>query len=269
MDIAAVLTTVGASNIFVVLANLGRYVAIHWPFRYDQLASRKNIAIVISSAWFFFFCVGLCPVLGWNNWSSDANCDFISVMSIGLSFIVVVIYMSMFFGLLLVNARIFWTASKHAKRIAGARNHLRIPAVGLPTVDESVRSQSSVTASDSRTSCEDESSTSSVTSTSSGRTQRKLSRSSINVKAARVVPIVVGVYGLCHFPTACVMTHQLILRLQGHDSHSICTIFSYVLILTFLNSGMNPLIYYLAMPGFRDSYRKLLCSWGTRRDQSP
>ena len=268
IHINAVLTTVGASNIFVVTANLDRYVAIHWPFHYDKFV-RRRVSIIVGG-WTFFMVIGLLPVFGWNDFKPGLDCDFISVMALGLCFIVVIVYMSMFFILLFLNVRIFWTARRQAKRIASEKQRLNMPSVISMDRDSAMRClRQPITASQrSRTSsvCEESVSSTSGGSTTHQRALRRVSRA--NIKAARVVAIVVGVYGLCHFPSACVIATQLILRLQGHDPHSLYVVFSYIIILTFLNSGMNPLIYYITIPGFRGAYKRLLCPRIRRRRRS-
>ena len=80
-----------------------------------------------------------------------------------------------------------------------------------------------------------------------------------NLKALKAVTTVVIAYTICHLPAAVMLVVHLASRMTGAETEKFHEPFMCILAITYLNSAMNPFIYYRIIPPFRYEVRRLLC----------
>ena len=227
-----------ASALNLSILTLERFCAIRFPLmhRTGRIFTSKRKLIILLSSWFYTSITACLPVMGWRNYSTsvaNGECQFDFKIGYAL-FQLCVNFISPLVFIIILN---IWI--------------LRIARKGLPSRLLS-RKSSSGTQRILRKS--------SGTSASYRQKQvgRKLSKQvsanspEANKKAAKIIATLVGVFACCWLPYIVNVTINI--SCKGCSPREIT---SATMILVFLNSAINPILYGIYKPQIRSSLKEV------------
>lgn len=205
--------------------SIDRYQAISAPLRYyDKMRPRRAFAI-IAGIWLYSLTFTVVGMVGWPFYEHsviDGMCYFnihpyYSVVSSAVNFIVPTIVMCV------VYFKIYRIASEHAHRIV----------------------QQEVTTSVASCSNED-----------SGNITSEKKRIKRGVKAAKTIAIIVSAFLLCWMPMTLMSTISSLCE-DCIPANVYPGVFNSLLVLAYLNSALNPILYSFLNREFREAFIKL------------
>ncbi|XP_028840214.1 adenosine receptor A2b [Denticeps clupeoides] len=224
------------SSIFSLLAvAIDRYLAVKIPLRYKELVTGKRAREIIAILWILSFAIGLVPFLGWNK--KDTSCGqngsaapenatlgFLRSCRLQCLFESVVdmrymVYFN-FFGCVLPPLLIM--LGIYAKIFAVARRQLRQIELKCTVAN--------------------------------GEGQHPQGFLQREIRAAKSLSIIVGLFALCWLPV-----HILnCLTLFYGDLRKPAGVMYVAIVLSHANSAVNPIIYAYRIQDFRVTFRKIL-----------
>ncbi|XP_067666910.1 adenosine receptor A2b-like [Haliotis asinina] len=118
--LGVVFTFVCCSIYHLALLTVDRFVKIVFPYRYQDVISRKSVSIMSAAIWVFSVNFGLIPAYGWRDTPgpSEPACSLLGVLTTG--YIQVGLFVN-FFPLLVIcilYMKIFLVARRHSRAIA-------------------------------------------------------------------------------------------------------------------------------------------------------
>ncbi|XP_064599412.1 dopamine D2-like receptor [Liolophura sinensis] len=215
-----IIVSCGSSIATLMLISVDRYIAIEKPYIYKRVMSKTRSKILCTAVWTYAMANGSLPLLGLNRWSPCVDCTFTLVLPAPfIAFILGhIIIAVVIIGTL--NLKIFLTANAVSREI-----RQQIATVNRePTSDKLFLK---------------------------------------NKKAAAALAMVFGAYAICNLPFAIFMIWEVyVLNASSSRIKSAPSSFHVFRIgttfLSFINSGINPIIYHRRMPEFRRAFRKIL-----------
>lgn len=208
----------------LMAVSLDRFFAISWPLRYYNVMKRKLALLVIAIIWLYslaFTTVGMVFWRPYENSVIQGSCYFnINEYYSAVSSAVNFILPTVIMCVIYFN--IYKIASAHAHRIAKQEV--------LPSV----------------LSCSND---------DSGTTTSEKKRISKNIKAAKTIAIVVSTFLLCWMPLTLTsmigaLCRECFFAVNVH-------LWTVLVLLSYANSAMNPILYSFFNKEFRESFKKL------------
>lgn len=222
----AYLIAAPTSILNLMAVSIDRYQAISNPLRYyDKMRPRRAMAI-IAAIWLYSFAFTVAGMAGWPYYEQsvrDGMCYFnispyYSVVSSAMNFIFPTMVMCV------IYFKIYLIARAHAQRLV----------------------QHEVPVTTAATSCSNE---------DSGTMTSEKKRLKRNIKAAKTIAIIVSTFLLCWVPFTLVST---ITSLCQHCIALLPEVFNSLLVVAYMNSALNPILYSFLNREFRDAFKKLL-----------
>lgn len=240
--IACFVLVLTQNSIFSLLAiAVDRYIAIKNPLRYNSLVTGSRAKGIIGLCWVLSTCIGLMPMIGWNNGLNTTNTNSSDGCPEGLTVclfekVVNMDYMIYFnfFGCVLVPLIIMMVI--YLNIFMAARRQLRL--IGLKVSNLPAPGDITPSSSTSRSTLQKE------------------------VHAAKSLAIIVGLFALCWLPLHIINTYN---HLCEEDRRSHDLLMYIAIILSHANSVVNPLIYAYRIREFRQTFRRILYQHILRR----
>lgn len=193
-----------------------RFIAIKNPFFYQEYMTKKVAVIMITVSWVLAIIIGLIPVFGWNlGPMKDNKCAFVAVIDFDY-----MVYFN-FFGFVLVPLIVMFMIYSYIFYIV-RQQMAKICALEVIQKSE---------------------------------TQKLKSRFKREVKAAKSLAVVFGVFALCWLP----------IHILNSISH-LCKSCSYpinlllaAILLSHINSIINPFLYAIGNSQFQVAFKKMFC----------
>ncbi|XP_048256064.1 adenosine receptor A3-like isoform X2 [Haliotis rufescens] len=118
--LGVVFTFVGCSIYHLALLTLDRFVQIVYPYRYQDIITRRSVSIMSAAIWVFSVNLGLIPAYGWRDTPgpSEPACSLLGVLTAGY------IQMGLFFTFVplvvicVLYMKIFLVVRRHSRAIA-------------------------------------------------------------------------------------------------------------------------------------------------------
>ncbi|CAH2295416.1 adenosine receptor A2a [Pelobates cultripes] len=230
--IACFVLVLTQSSIFSLLAIAAdRYIAIRIPLRYNSLVTSQRANIIIAVCWLLSFIIGLTPMLGWHknfDNSNETNKTNTSTMSPTCSppmleclfeSVVTMDYMVYYNFFACVLVPLLLMLGIYLRIFMAARRQLKQMELKVVCGE---RSRSTL--------------------------QRE-------VHAAKSLAIIVGLFALCWLPLHIINCFNLFC--EGCDRPPTWLMY-FAILLSHVNSVVNPLIYAYRIREFRHTFRKIL-----------
>lgn len=198
-----------------------RFVAIKEPFFYERNLTIKASIIIISITWVLAIIIGLVPVFGWNLGSEGFNnCNFVAVIDMNY-----MVYFN-FFGFVLTPLIIMFLIYSYIFYII-KQQMAKIAA--LEMVQESEQQ----------------------------RARRKFKK---EVKAAKSLAIVIGIFAVCWLPIHILNSISLFCRSGCSLNWDVYGKFLLTaILLSHVNSAVNPFLYAIGNSQFQIAFKKMFC----------
>ena len=207
--------------VYISGMSIDSFVAIHWPFRYHSLITKKRAAIVCLCINTYTGIIAALPLLGWSRFEPEHHCILANIY---YSFYVRVFGGGMIqitiFCITVIYGLIGRTAIKQKNKITAI------------TFVEVIQKKG---------------------------TSNKMSSWKSHTKAAKNLLIVIVVFTICTLPysvTISVITTPKIPEKPRSSLSDTAELISLTLVL--MNSAVNPLIYNIKFPKFRKAFKILL-----------
>lgn len=199
-----------------------RFIAIKSPYFYQQHLTIKTAVIISVIAWVGGIIVGFVPMFGWNlGPMADNKCAFVSVIDMKY-----MVYFN-FFGFVLTPLVIMFLIYLYIYMI--------------------VRQQLIKIAALERTNQTD---------------QRKQSLNfSKEVKAAKSLAVVIGMFAVCWLPIH--ILNSITLLCKGENCQYHLNLLLAAILLSHINSAINPFLYAIGNSQFQVAFKKMFCGTHT------
>ncbi|XP_067667624.1 G-protein coupled receptor 12-like [Haliotis asinina] len=118
--IGAVFIFLSGSVYHLTLLTVDRFVKIVFPYRYQDVMTRKSVSIMSATIWIFSVNLGLLPSYGWRDYPppSEPPCSFLGVLHTGFLRFALVVFLFPVFVIAILYSKIFLVARRHARAIA-------------------------------------------------------------------------------------------------------------------------------------------------------
>ncbi|XP_046354647.2 adenosine receptor A3-like isoform X1 [Haliotis rufescens] len=118
--IGAVFIFISSSVYHLSLLTGDRFVKIVFPYRYQDVITRKSVSIMSAAIWVFSVNLGLLPSYGWRDYPppSEPPCSFLGVLHNGFLRFGLVVFLFPVFVIAILYSKIFMVARRHARAIA-------------------------------------------------------------------------------------------------------------------------------------------------------
>ncbi|XP_067667623.1 rhodopsin, GQ-coupled-like [Haliotis asinina] len=118
--IGAVFIFISGSVYHLALLTVDRFVKIVFPYRYQDVMTRKSVSIMSAAIWVFSVNLGLLPSYGWRDYPppSEPPCSFLGVLHTGFLRFGLVVFLLPVFVIAILYSKIFLVARRHARAIA-------------------------------------------------------------------------------------------------------------------------------------------------------
>ncbi|XP_067666561.1 adenosine receptor A3-like [Haliotis asinina] len=120
MRLGVVFTFVCCSVNHLALLTVDRFVKIVFPYRYQDIISRKSVSIISAAIWVFSVNLGLIPAYGWRHTPepSEPACSLLGVLTAGyIQMGLSIIYLP-FVLICILYMKIFLVVRRHSRAIA-------------------------------------------------------------------------------------------------------------------------------------------------------
>ena len=221
------IATIGSAFNIKLIA-LDRYFHITRPLLYERLVTERRVLVAIGCAWLAAFLIGGTPIV-FNTFQTARVCTLEEVVpTVFRSYICASIFVVCCFLIFVVYAEIGWLSHRTLKTISQTRGNLAWPQTHNGTgPGEASAAQAPRLASNPR------------------RPQRG------SFKAVKLFVVVFGCLVVCWSP-------YFIVEMIGVFKKVDKGVYQYCLILGFLNSGVNALVYPLFSKDFRRALKRML-----------
>ncbi|XP_053326377.1 adenosine receptor A2a [Spea bombifrons] len=221
--IACFVLVLTQSSIFSLLAIAAdRYIAIRIPLRYNSLVTSQRANAIIAVCWLLSFIIGLTPMLGWHKPMSQAiNSSRCSPQMLECLFesVVTMDYMVYYNFFACVLVPLLLMLGIYLRIFMAARRQLKQMEL--------------------KVSCGE-------------RSRSTLQR---EVHAAKSLAIIVGLFALCWLPLHIINCFTLLCK---ECARAPMWLMYFAILLSHINSVVNPLIYAYRIREFRHTFRKIL-----------
>ncbi|XP_074595626.1 adenosine receptor A2b-like isoform X1 [Brevipalpus obovatus] len=239
LSLLVVLCTISILNLVAV--SLDRFWAILYPLNYHSQMSSRAARIIIISCWILGALVGFLPLFGWNQGKKGPECYFLRIMDYG--FLVFLFFATIVFPafiMLFVYLRIYLVVVNHSSLFDQKDSCKSDGSSKISNGDRVVYTiETSDTDSDFR------------------MTESKVS--SFNrreVKKARKLAMIVAFFMICWIP---LYLSNTIMAFSKESIKTPLWLLDTLIIMSHLNSAINPLLYAYHMKDFREAMKNFLC----------
>ena len=250
-----VLLNLSASMFHIVIIAIDRYIASFHPFTYESITLNKcQVWLEIILTWLISLTVAFLPSMGIGASSQSGTrkltgvCLFAETLHPQYAlFYASCIFCSSFVIVTVLYTRLYLLARNHIKRIA-ALDVISWEASNSSNI-ESISEDSKVTNVESVST----QSVDNAVQNNYNRSNARQRRTAMELKAAKVMGIVVGVLYVCWLPNVILMVITAVCRKCSNQFSVTVIIF-----IVYMNSGLNPIIYYSRLKTYRQATKRML-----------
>ncbi|XP_067666911.1 adenosine receptor A2b-like [Haliotis asinina] len=118
--LGSVFTSVCCSVDHLALLTVDRFVKIVFPYRYQDIISRKSVSIISAAIWVFSINLGLIPAYGWRHRPGPCEpaCSLLGVLTTGYIQMGLSLVLLPFVVICILYMKIFLVARRHSRAIA-------------------------------------------------------------------------------------------------------------------------------------------------------
>ncbi|KAJ8297564.1 hypothetical protein KUTeg_024095 [Tegillarca granosa] len=112
------------------LIAIDRYIAIFYPFRYQEWITMPRMIAYTVGLWIISCVIGLLPLAGWSNW--DGRCTLTEVIDYSYLAFWSVVCFTIGLVILVIYIRIFILTQKHFRQIKAAQITISSNMTSIP-----------------------------------------------------------------------------------------------------------------------------------------
>ena len=227
------------SILHLCFLSVDRFIAIHSPFQYPFLVTKRRVSLILPLLWIFPIVALHLPIADISFRGQVYGCSIRghtpTHSQMFYTFIMVAVFVAAPFSIMLItHAYVFTVAFRHARRL------------GL--MERSVRAISKGKQFDGCSSSRESTSKSIANSLEFNSLRRE-------IKSAKTFALIVGAFLLCYLPFITAATYR-----KYSGSHSISNNTIILTWIAFSNSFCNPLLYGVRYTQFRKAFKRLCCN---------
>lgn len=198
-----------------------RFIAIKSPYFYQEYLTIRVAIIIVIVAWISGVIVGFVPLFGWNlGPMADNKCAFVKVIDMKY-----MVYFN-FFGFVLIPLLIMFLIYLYIFFIVRQQLH-KIAALEVINHNEQ---------------------------------KKQTMKFAKEVKAAKSLAVVIGVFALCWLPIHILNSISLLCRGSNCVYH--INLLLAAILLSHINSAVNPFLYAIGNSQFQIAFKKMFCGKG-------
>ncbi|XP_071790583.1 adenosine receptor A2a-like [Asterias amurensis] len=219
------------STFSLIGVTVDRYIAVAFPLKYPGIMTTRRALATIVGSWILAGIVGFLPVVGWNRGEPEVpRCIFMEVIDMKyMAFNCLVVIFVPFTVMLVLYGFIYRAIRKQLRRVGISGGMLSNPPStisGVTTVGNA-----------------------------NVRRKRRFSAYKRDVKAVKSVGVIILVFAFCWLPLSIINTRT---ALCPDCTPPSATVFNVIIVLSHVNSAVNPFIYAYGKD-FRVAYKRTIC----------
>ena len=235
---SAGLTIAFISILHLCFLSVDRFIAIHSPFQYPFLVTKRRVSSILPLLWIFPIVALHLPIADISFRGQVYGCSIRAYTpthsQMFYTFIMVAVFVAVPFTIMLItHAYVFTVAFRHARRLGLMERSVR--AISKDNHSDNSSSRKSISKSISKS--------------------LEFNNLRREIKSAKTFALIVGAFLLCYLPFFTAGTYR---KYSGADSisHNTMLIMTWI---AFSNSFCNPLLYGVRYTQFRKAFKRLCC----------